>query len=116
MFLLLKVLTISPNICLLSFFLLKVLKNKPDFNRKPWHNISEGAKDFVNKLLVKNPDVRLTASQALCIILISICPFFLKINWFDSWISLQRIHGLEKVEMPWIFHLIYLFYLTCVNL
>ncbi|KMZ75741.1 hypothetical protein ZOSMA_10G00050 [Zostera marina] len=24
----------------------EVLKNKPDFNRKSWHNISESAKDF----------------------------------------------------------------------
>nr|BCU41351.1 calcium-dependent protein kinase [Gentiana scabra] len=43
----------------------EVLKNKPDFRRKPWPSISNGAKDFVKKLLVKDPRARLTASQAL---------------------------------------------------
>lgn len=43
----------------------EVLKNKPDFRRKPWPTISNGAKDFVKKLLVKDPRARLTAAQAL---------------------------------------------------
>ncbi|XVE87431.1 hypothetical protein DITRI_Ditri18aG0116800 [Diplodiscus trichospermus] len=43
----------------------EVLKNKPDFRRKPWPTISNGAKDFVKKLLVKDPWARLTAAQAL---------------------------------------------------
>ncbi|KAK6922602.1 EF-hand domain [Dillenia turbinata] len=42
-----------------------VLRNKPDFRRKPWPTISPSAKDFVNKLLVKDPRARLTAAQAL---------------------------------------------------
>jgi len=42
------------------------LKNKPDFRRKPWPTISNSAKDFVKKLLVKDPRARLTAAQALC--------------------------------------------------
>jgi len=48
------------------FFLMQVLKNKPDFRRKPWPNITPAAKDFVQKLLVKDPHARLTAAQALC--------------------------------------------------
>lgn len=44
----------------------EVLKNNPDFKRNPWPNISDSAKDFVNKLLVKNPRARFTAAQALC--------------------------------------------------
>ncbi|RRT36073.1 hypothetical protein B296_00040218 [Ensete ventricosum] len=44
----------------------QVLRNKPDFRRKPWPSISNSAKDFVKKLLVKDPHVRLTAAQALC--------------------------------------------------
>ncbi|PPD74984.1 hypothetical protein GOBAR_DD28087 [Gossypium barbadense] len=44
----------------------EVLKKKPDFRRKPWPTISNGAKDFVKKLLVKDPHARLTAAQALC--------------------------------------------------
>lgn len=44
----------------------QVLRNKPDFRRKPWPSISNSAKDFVKKLLVKDPRARLTASQALC--------------------------------------------------
>ncbi|XP_076919377.1 calcium-dependent protein kinase 28-like [Bidens hawaiensis] len=43
----------------------EVLKKKPDFKRKPWPNISNSAKDFVRKLLVKYPRARLTAAQAL---------------------------------------------------
>nr|XP_009380108.1 PREDICTED: calcium-dependent protein kinase 4 isoform X1 [Musa acuminata subsp. malaccensis]XP_018678174.1 PREDICTED: calcium-dependent protein kinase 4 isoform X2 [Musa acuminata subsp. malaccensis] len=43
----------------------EVLRNKPDFRRKPWPSISNSAKDFVKKLLVKDPHVRLTAAQAL---------------------------------------------------
>ncbi|KAE8696188.1 Calcium-dependent protein kinase 16 [Hibiscus syriacus] len=43
----------------------EVLRNKPDFRHKPWPTISESAKDFVKKLLVKDPPARLTAAQAL---------------------------------------------------
>ncbi|KAL0928226.1 hypothetical protein M5K25_000098 [Dendrobium thyrsiflorum] len=43
----------------------EVLKNKPDFKKKPWPSISTSAKDFVQKLLVKDPRTRLTAAQAL---------------------------------------------------
>ncbi|KAK1357663.1 Calcium-dependent protein kinase [Heracleum sosnowskyi] len=43
----------------------EVLRNKPDFRRKPWPTISNGAKDFVKKLLVKEPRARYTAAQAL---------------------------------------------------
>ncbi|URE06841.1 calcium-dependent protein kinase [Musa troglodytarum] len=43
----------------------EVLRTEPDFRRKPWPNISECAKDFVKKLLVKDPRARLTAAQAL---------------------------------------------------
>ncbi|CAN1227156.1 Calcium-dependent protein kinase 16 [Linum perenne] len=43
----------------------EVLRNKPDFRRKPWPTISHSAKDFIRKLLVKDPRARLTAAQAL---------------------------------------------------
>ncbi|KAL2241161.1 calcium-dependent protein kinase 18-like [Sesamum indicum] len=43
----------------------EVLRNKPDFRRKPWPGISNAAKDFVKKLLMKDPRARLTAAQAL---------------------------------------------------
>ncbi|KAK4262070.1 hypothetical protein QN277_027679 [Acacia crassicarpa] len=43
----------------------EVLRNKPDFRRKPWPSISNAAKDFVKKLLVKDPRARFTAAQAL---------------------------------------------------
>ncbi|KAE8662884.1 Calcium-dependent protein kinase 16 [Hibiscus syriacus] len=43
----------------------EVLRSKPDFRRKPWPTISDSAKDFVKKLLVKDPRTRLTAAQAL---------------------------------------------------
>ncbi|XP_076955295.1 calcium-dependent protein kinase 28-like [Bidens hawaiensis] len=43
----------------------EVMRNKPDFRRKPWPSISTSAKDFVRKLLVKDPRARFTAAQAL---------------------------------------------------
>ncbi|XP_010548274.1 PREDICTED: calcium-dependent protein kinase 16-like isoform X2 [Tarenaya hassleriana] len=43
----------------------EVLKNKPDFRQKPWPTISHSAKDFVKKLLLKDPRARLTAAQAI---------------------------------------------------
>ncbi|KAK7262953.1 hypothetical protein RJT34_30535 [Clitoria ternatea] len=43
----------------------EVLHSKPNFHRKPWPTISNAAKDFVKKLLVKDPRARLTAAQAL---------------------------------------------------
>ncbi|XP_076928991.1 calcium-dependent protein kinase 28-like [Bidens hawaiensis] len=43
----------------------EVLRNKLDFRRKPWPSISTSAKDFVRKLLVKDPRARFTAAQAL---------------------------------------------------
>ncbi|CAJ1942365.1 unnamed protein product [Sphenostylis stenocarpa] len=43
----------------------EVLRKKPDFSRKPWPTISNAAIDFVEKLLVKDPQARLTAAQAL---------------------------------------------------
>lgn len=43
----------------------EVLKKELDFREKPWLSISASAKDFVRKLLMKDPGVRLTAAQAL---------------------------------------------------
>ncbi|XP_044983814.1 calcium-dependent protein kinase 4-like [Hordeum vulgare subsp. vulgare] len=43
----------------------EVLRNKPDFRKRPWPSTTSSAKDFVKKLLVKNPRARLTVAQAL---------------------------------------------------
>ncbi|KAI4994937.1 hypothetical protein ZWY2020_034840 [Hordeum vulgare] len=43
----------------------EILRNKPDFRKRPWPSTSSSAKDFVKKLLVKNPRARLAAAQAL---------------------------------------------------
>lgn len=51
---------------LLPLLLLQVLKKRPDFKEKPWPHISASAKDFVKKLLKKDPRARPTAAQALC--------------------------------------------------
>jgi calcium-dependent protein kinase len=45
---------------------MKVLKKSPDFKDKPWPTISNSAVDFVKKLLQKDPHLRLSAAQALC--------------------------------------------------
>ncbi|KAG2306217.1 hypothetical protein Bca52824_025965 [Brassica carinata] len=42
-----------------------VLKADPSFNEPPWPSLSFEAKDFVKRLLYKDPRKRMTASQAL---------------------------------------------------
>ncbi|KAH0936172.1 hypothetical protein HID58_013289 [Brassica napus] len=48
-----------------AWYMFQVMRKKPDFETTPWPTISDGAKDFVKKLLVKEPRARLTAAQAL---------------------------------------------------
>ncbi|XP_064949153.1 CDPK-related kinase 5 [Musa acuminata AAA Group] len=43
-----------------------VLKADPSFTELPWPSLSPEAKDFVKRLLSKDPRRRMTASQALC--------------------------------------------------
>ncbi|KAK9054085.1 hypothetical protein SSX86_025162 [Deinandra increscens subsp. villosa] len=43
-----------------------VLKANPSFDEVPWPALSSEAKDFVKRLLNKDPKKRLTAAQALC--------------------------------------------------
>lgn len=43
----------------------EVLKKNLDFHEKQWLCVSSSAKDFVKKLLKKDPNIRLTAAQAL---------------------------------------------------
>ncbi|KAJ7946031.1 CDPK-related kinase [Quillaja saponaria] len=43
-----------------------VLKAVPSFDEDPWPSLSSEAKDFVKRLLNKDPRRRLTAAQALC--------------------------------------------------
>ncbi|CAA7033892.1 unnamed protein product [Microthlaspi erraticum] len=44
----------------------QVLHGDLDFSSDPWPSISEGAKDLVRKMLVRDPKKRLTAHQVLC--------------------------------------------------
>lgn len=60
------------NSCFLIWGYEQVLKKKPDFREKPWPSITSSAQDFVKKLLVKDPHMRLTAAQALCTQLFSV--------------------------------------------
>uniref|UniRef100_A0A803KSE8 non-specific serine/threonine protein kinase n=1 Tax=Chenopodium quinoa TaxID=63459 RepID=A0A803KSE8_CHEQI len=43
-----------------------VLKADPSFNEPPWPSLSLEAKDFVKRMLNKDPRKRITAAQALC--------------------------------------------------
>ena len=61
----------------------QVLKKKPDFREKPWPSITQSAQDFVKKLLVKDPHMRLTAAQALCKPLLIPCAKFSLIAVID---------------------------------
>ncbi|GLT93377.1 hypothetical protein SLE2022_111730 [Rubroshorea leprosula] len=44
----------------------QVLHGELDFDSDPWPSISEGAKDLVRKMLVRDPRRRLTAYEVLC--------------------------------------------------
>lgn len=43
-----------------------VLKADPSFDEPPWPSLSSEARDFVRRLLNKDPRKRMTAAQALC--------------------------------------------------
>lgn len=42
-----------------------IMKGDFEFNPKEWEGVSEDAKDFVTKMIVRNPDDRITARKAL---------------------------------------------------
>ncbi|GAV63898.1 Pkinase domain-containing protein/EF_hand_5 domain-containing protein [Cephalotus follicularis] len=44
----------------------QVLKGELDFVSDPWPSISEGAKDLVRRMLIRDPKKRLTAHEVLC--------------------------------------------------
>lgn len=44
----------------------QVLKGDLDFASEPWPSISNGAKDLVKRMLVRDPKKRLTAHEVLC--------------------------------------------------
>uniref|UniRef100_A0A7N0UYL2 non-specific serine/threonine protein kinase n=1 Tax=Kalanchoe fedtschenkoi TaxID=63787 RepID=A0A7N0UYL2_KALFE len=44
----------------------QVLKGELDFVSEPWPSISDGAKDLVKRMLVRDPKKRLTAHEVLC--------------------------------------------------
>lgn len=44
----------------------QVLKGELDFISEPWPSISDGAKDLVQRMLVRDPKKRLTAHEVLC--------------------------------------------------
>ncbi|KAL3536003.1 hypothetical protein ACH5RR_004464 [Cinchona calisaya] len=44
----------------------EVLQGDLDFSSDPWPKISEGAKDLIRKMLVRDPKKRITAHEVLC--------------------------------------------------
>ena len=42
-----------------------VLEGEVDLTSQPWPSISDGAKDLLRKMLVRDPKKRITAAQAL---------------------------------------------------
>lgn len=43
-----------------------VVKAEPTYEEQPWPTLSSEAKDFVKRLLNKDPRKRMTATQAMC--------------------------------------------------
>lgn len=56
----------------------QVLHGELDFSSDPWPSISDGAKDLVRRMLVRDPKKRLTAHEVLCesFFLCFVCFFF----------------------------------------
>jgi serine/threonine protein kinase len=80
-----------------------VLKADPSFDEPPWPSLSAEAKDFVKRLLNKDPRKRMTAAQALseCLIHCQKLSVFLLI--FHSDISLAGhpwIKNFNDVKVP----------------
>lgn len=81
-----------------------VLKADPNFTEPPWPSLSIEGKDFVKRLLIKDPRRRMTAAQALSeysfilfIFCFIICYLFLS---FDNFLFyLKAIHGLGTLMM-----------------
>lgn len=95
----------------------QVLKGELDFVSEPWPNISEGAKDLVRRMLVRDPKKRLTAHEVLCeyaclldakwpdlitswkslyplLLFITVITIFLSAKWPDLKISLKSLYPL----------------------
>lgn len=51
----------------------QVLHGVLDFETDPWPSISDGAKDLVKRMLVRDPRKRLTAHEVLCEFILLIC-------------------------------------------
>lgn len=70
-----------------------VLKATPNFNDSPWPSVSAEAKDFVKRLLNKDPRKRMTAAQALSMfhenVLLRPC-----LNLRNDFVSLSHNHVL----------------------
>lgn len=86
-----------------------VLKANPSFSELPWPTLSPEAKDFVRRLLSKDPRRRMSAAQALSecsyIYLISHMLVLLVVE-LTCCLRLQVIPGLEVMvilKCPWIF-------------
>ena len=51
----------------------EVLHGDLDFSTDPWPSISEGAKDLVRKMLIRDPKRRISAHDVLCEFLSLVC-------------------------------------------
>ncbi|OMJ94186.1 hypothetical protein SteCoe_2668 [Stentor coeruleus] len=48
-----------------NFILLNIVKGRISYDGPEWNTVSDLAKDLLRKMLIRNPDVRISASQAL---------------------------------------------------
>lgn len=88
----------------------QVLKGDLDFVSEPWPSISEGAKDLVRRMLVRDPTKRLTAHEVLCeytcLIASSFSPkvhyimcFWTLIAWLYAFVLMQATHGFKLMVL-----------------
>lgn len=77
-----------------------VLRATPSFDEPPWPSLSDDAKDFVKRLLNKDPRKRMTAAQALSQFLIYHFRVFIFLLLYSVPYKciLQVIHGLKIIR------------------
>ena len=73
-----------------------VLKADPSFNEEPWPSLSSEAKDFVKRMLNKDPRKRITAAQALC-------EYTFTFSWNLSYLSIDHCCSYSSFAgHPWL--------------
>lgn len=82
----------------------QVLKGELDFVSEPWPSISDGAKDLVRRMLVRDPKKRLTAHEVLCKCALSYKSFWASIILIELYLLLHCFYAFTLSFTKWSGH------------